>query len=64
MKYIHEKSGGLLPIIAAGGIMTPQQAQEMLDAGAELIEVYTGFIYNGPLFAKRIVKYLKRKKKK
>ncbi|MBQ1169036.1 MAG: quinone-dependent dihydroorotate dehydrogenase [Bacteroidales bacterium] len=64
VKYIHEKSGGLLPIIAAGGIMTPQQAQEMLDAGAELIEVYTGFIYNGPLFAKRIVKYLKRKKKK
>ncbi len=64
VKYIHEKSGGLLPIIAAGGIMTPAQAAEMLDAGADLVEVYTGFIYNGPKFAKRIVKHLKKRSKK
>ena len=63
VKYIKQKSGGLLPIVAVGGIMTPRQAQEMMEAGADLIEVYTGFIYNGPKFAKRIVKYLKRKKK-
>ena len=63
VKYIREKSNGLLPIIAVGGIMTPQQAQEMLDAGADLIEIYTGFIYNGPMFAKRIVRHLKKKKK-
>ena len=64
VKYVHEKSNGLLPIIASGGIMTPQQAGQMLDAGASLVEVYTGFIYNGPAFVKRIVRYLKRKKKK
>ena len=63
VKYVHEKSNGLLPIIACGGIMTPQQAAEMLDAGASLVEVYSGFIYNGPAFAKRIVRYLKRKKR-
>ncbi len=63
VKYIHEKSRGRLPIIAAGGIMTPAQAQQMLDAGADLVEVYTGFIYNGPGFVKRIVKHLKKKKK-
>ena len=63
VKYIKQQSSGLLPIIAVGGIMTPQQAEEMLNAGADLIEVYTGFIYNGPMFVKRIVKYLKKKKK-
>ncbi|MBP5210236.1 MAG: quinone-dependent dihydroorotate dehydrogenase [Bacteroidales bacterium] len=60
VKYIHEKSKGLLPIIAVGGITTPKQAQQMLDAGASLIEVYTGFIYNGPAFAKNIIKYLQK----
>ncbi|MBQ7222903.1 MAG: quinone-dependent dihydroorotate dehydrogenase [Bacteroidales bacterium] len=58
VRYIREKSMGLLPIIAVGGIITPEQAQQMLDAGASLIEVYTGFIYNGPAFAKNIIKYL------
>ncbi|MBO4557041.1 MAG: quinone-dependent dihydroorotate dehydrogenase [Bacteroidales bacterium] len=61
VKYIHEKSNGLLPIIASGGIMSPQQAAAMLDAGASLVEVYTGFIYEGPRFAKRIIRYLKKK---
>jgi len=64
VSYIHQKSGGLLPIIASGGIMTAQQADQMLDAGASLIEVYTGFIYEGPMFAKRIVRHLKKRKKK
>lgn len=63
VKYIHEKSNGLLPIIACGGIMTPAQAAMMLDAGAALVEVYTGFIYNGPGFVRRIVRHLKKKKK-
>ena len=64
VRYIHAKSNGLLPIIASGGIMSPDQASRMLDAGASLIEVYTGFIYEGPKFAKRIVKHLKKKMKK
>lgn len=64
VKYIKLKSNNLLPIIAVGGIMTPKQAAEMLEAGADLVEVYTGFIYEGPLFAKRIVKHLKKRARK
>ena len=67
VQHIHEHTGGIIPIIACGGIMTPEQALEMLDAGASLIEIYTGFVYNGPGYVKRINKYLakayaKRKK--
>lgn len=60
VKYIHEKTNGRLPIIGVGGINTPKRAAEMLEAGASLVEVYTGFIYEGPAFVRRILKYLKR----
>lgn len=59
VKYIYKKTNGILPIIGVGGIMTPEQAKEMLDAGASLIQIYTGFIYNGPGFVKKILKYIK-----
>ena len=58
VKYIYEKTEGHLPIIASGGIMTPQQAMMMLDCGASLIQVYTGFIYNGPKYIKKINKFI------
>lgn len=58
VKYIHEKSCGKLPIVGVGGIMSGKQAKEMLDAGASLIEVYTGFIYEGPGLIRNINKYL------
>lgn len=58
VKYISKKTEGQVPIVAVGGIMTPQQAKEMLDSGASLVEVYSGFIYNGPGFVKKILKYL------
>jgi dihydroorotate dehydrogenase len=54
VKYIHQKSQGKLPIIAVGGIMSVQDALNMLDAGATLIQIYTGFIYEGPGLARRI----------
>lgn len=60
VKYVHEKTGSLIPVIASGGIMTPENVKSMLDAGASLVEVYTGFIYNGPAFCNRILKYLKK----
>jgi dihydroorotate dehydrogenase len=63
VRYIHDKTGGSIPIIGVGGIMTPEQAQEMLDAGASLIEVYTGFIYNGPGYIKKILKHLRNVEK-
>ncbi|MDD2491120.1 MAG: quinone-dependent dihydroorotate dehydrogenase [Bacteroidales bacterium] len=60
VRYISEKTGGQLPIIGVGGIMTPAQAKEMLDAGASLVQIYTGFIYNGPCFVRKILKYLNK----
>ena len=37
-----------LPVIGSGGVMAPADAQALLDAGASLIQLYTGFIYAGP----------------
>ncbi len=54
VRYLSEKSGKAFPIIGAGGIFTPQDALKMLEAGADLVQVYTGFIYEGPSLAKRI----------
>ena len=58
VKYIHERSEGKLPIIGVGGIMSEQDAKAMLDAGASLVEIYSGFIYECPALIKRINKYL------
>ena len=58
IKYIHEKSHGEIPIIAVGGIFTAEDAIEKLNAGAALVQVYTGFIYEGPGIAKKICKGL------
>jgi dihydroorotate dehydrogenase len=59
IRYIHQKSKGNIKIIAAGGIFTAADAQEKLDAGASLVQVYTGFIYEGPAIASNICKQLK-----
>lgn len=61
VRYIHEKTEGRLPIIGVGGVMSVKDAQAMLDAGASLVQVYSGFIYEGPGFVKRICKYLASK---
>ena len=53
---IAEHLGGVLPIIGVGGIMGPEDAQAKLDAGATLVQVYTGMIYEGPGLVKRILK--------
>lgn len=58
IKYLHMKSGGSFPIIAAGGIHSGEDAKEKLDAGATLVQVYTGFIYEGPGLIKNINKIL------
>lgn len=60
IRFIHEKTNGNLPIIGVGGIMTPQDAQDMLDAGASLVQIYTGFIYEGPFFVRKILSHLKK----
>ncbi|MDR2449484.1 MAG: quinone-dependent dihydroorotate dehydrogenase [Prevotellaceae bacterium] len=60
VRYIYAKTQGQVPIIGVGGVMTPDDAVNMLAAGASLIQVYTGFVYNGPGFVKKILKRLKQ----
>jgi dihydroorotate dehydrogenase len=54
IKYIANRTKGKLTIIGAGGIMTPEDAIEKIRAGAHLIQIYTGFIYEGPAIIRRI----------
>lgn len=56
IRYIHSKSAGAFPIIGVGGIHSPDDALEKLEAGATLVQLYTGFIYEGPALVKRINK--------
>jgi len=58
IKYIHQKANGQIPIIASGGIFSSADAKEKLVAGASLVQVWTGFIYEGPGIAKRICRFL------
>ncbi len=62
VRYITEKTGGEMPIIAVGGIMGVQDAMNMFEAGATLIQIYTGFIYEGPGLIRRINRELLRKR--
>lgn len=48
IRFLASKSGNAFPIIGVGGIMSPEDAIEKLEAGASLIQLYTGFIYEGP----------------
>jgi dihydroorotate dehydrogenase len=56
VKYLSDKSNKSFPIIAVGGIHTGADAIEKLNAGASLVQIYTGFIYEGPGIVKRINK--------
>jgi dihydroorotate dehydrogenase len=54
IRFLSEKSGKAFPIIGVGGIHTPEDALEKLKAGASLVQLYTGFIYEGPALIKEI----------
>lgn len=58
IRYLSMKSGNAFPIIGAGGIHSANDALEKLKAGASLVQVYTGFIYEGPALVKQINKVL------
>lgn len=60
VRYIHTKSEGRLPIIGVGGIMSGEEAKAMMDAGASLVEIYSGFIYEGPGLVKKILTHLEK----
>jgi len=59
IEYIHKKTAGEIPIIASGGIFTGADAKEKLNVGADLLQVWTGFIYEGPGIVKKICNSLK-----
>lgn len=54
VKRIHERSGGNYPIIGSGGMMTPDDVEAMLAAGADLVQLQTGYLYEGPQLLKDI----------
>ncbi len=56
IKYLYQKSKGSFTIIGVGGIHSPQDAIEKIKAGASLVQIYTGFIYEGPSLIKKINK--------
>ena len=61
IKYLSEKSNKAFPIIGVGGIHSSEDAIEKLNAGADLIQIYTGFIYEGPSLIKAINKAILKK---
>ena len=61
IRFLSEKSNKAFPIIGVGGIHSPEDAIEKLEAGASLIQLYTGFIYEGPALIKAINKKILEK---
>jgi dihydroorotate dehydrogenase len=55
VQYIHQKTSGQIPVIASGGIFTSADARDKFSSGAQLVEVWTGFIYEGPKIVKNIL---------
>ncbi|MBE8998559.1 quinone-dependent dihydroorotate dehydrogenase [Nostoc sp. LEGE 12447] len=58
IRFIWQQTQGEIPIIGVGGIFSPEDAWEKITAGASLIQVYTGWIYEGPLMVRRILEGL------
>lgn len=58
IRYLSEKSGGNIPIIGVGGISDFTDVKEKMEAGASLVQIYTGLIYKGPMMVKNIKKSL------
>lgn len=58
LAYIYRRTRGRLPVIGVGGIMSAADAYAKIKAGASLVQVYTGFVYGGPGFVKRLVEGL------
>ncbi|MEX1191377.1 MAG: quinone-dependent dihydroorotate dehydrogenase [Brumimicrobium sp.] len=61
IRYLSEKSNKAFPIIGVGGIHSSKEAIEKIDAGADLIQIYTGFIYEGPKLVRKINKEILKK---
>ncbi len=58
VRYIGRRTCGKLPLIGCGGIRNTEDAGRLMDAGAHLVQIYTGMIYRGPFFAREIARAL------
>jgi dihydroorotate dehydrogenase len=58
LRYLHKQLGGRLPIVSVGGIFSPEEVWERLASGATLVQVYTGFVYEGPCLPKKLCRGL------
>ena len=58
VRRVHTCSGGTYPIIGVGGLMSADDVRAMLDAGADLVQLYTGYVYNGPGMVKEVCRAL------
>lgn len=54
VRFVHERTDGALPIIGVGGILGPRDAELMIEAGASLVQIYTGFALHGPGVVKQV----------
>ncbi|MFD0822957.1 dihydroorotate dehydrogenase (quinone), partial [Micromonospora zhanjiangensis] len=54
--FVHRETGGRLPVIGVGGILDPADADALFDAGASLVQLYTGFVYRGPGLVRAIAR--------
>lgn len=54
VRFVHTETGGRLPVVGVGGLMSADDAARMFDAGASLVQVYSGFIYHGPALVRQI----------
>ena len=58
VRRIHTRSGGTYPIIGVGGLMSADDVRAMLNAGADLVQLYTGYIYEGPGLVRNVCRAL------
>lgn len=61
IRYVHKESGGAYPIIGVGGVNSAERAEQMIDAGATLVQIYTAFLYEGPSLVRRICRDLQHR---
>jgi len=64
LRLLRQRAGDHLTLVGVGGISTLQDARDRLDAGADLLQAYTAFVYEGPLWPRRLVKWLPRKRQR
>jgi dihydroorotate dehydrogenase len=54
--FVSQETGGRLPIIGVGGIVDADDAARLFDAGASLVQLYTGFVYRGPALVRAVAR--------